>query len=250
MHSAPRRVAVVGFGRFGQLLASILSEDFRVIIYDADENKRNIAESQGFTTTGFELACRAETIFLCVPISAIDQVSRNMADKLEGGLVIDTCSVKIHPLRSLSANLPSGTEVLGSHPLFGPDSAGNLEDRKMIFCPQTVGRNALKFWQTYWRGKGLDVIQMTAEEHDRQAAYSQGIAHFLGRVLDELRLYPQPVTTKGYLDLLDLISQTTNDTQQLFDDLQHFNPYTKDMRNDLSRALLEAKNRLDNLVRD
>lgn len=250
MHKGPKQVSIIGFGRFGQLLASILQDDFDLLVHDPDITKKKTAKSQGFTEVGLNTACAAEVVYLCVPISAVDEVSRQMAGKLNNSLVIDTCSVKIHPMQILESNLGHAVEILGGHPLFGPDSASSLKGKKMVFCPQNVGHGKLKFWEHYWRSKDLEVIEMTADEHDRQAAYSQGIAHFLGRVLDELELGVQPVTTKGYLDLLDLIAQTTNDSQQLFDDLQHYNPYTRDMRTDLSQALNNAKIRLDNLVKE
>ena len=37
---------------------------------------------------------------------------------------------------------------------------------------------------------GLVIQEMTTHEHDREAAYTQGITHFIGRTLNELNLHP------------------------------------------------------------
>ena len=68
-------------------------------------------------------------------------------------------------------------------------------------------------------------------------AYSQGITHYIGRVLADLNLKNTKINTLGYKKILEIIQQTCNDSWQLFCDLQHFNPYTKKMRKDLHESI-------------
>src|SRR5207247_568229 len=49
-------------------------------------------------------------------------------------------------------------------------------------------------------------------------------------LLDEFGLKQTPIDTVGATKLLEVKEQTCNDTWELFTNLQHFNPYTKDMR--------------------
>jgi len=86
---------------------------------------------------------------------------------------------------------------------------------------------------------------MDPGEHDREAALTQGLTHYLGRVLAQLELRPSRIASLGYQKLLEIIEQTCNDSWQLFFDLQQYNPYTRDMRNRLAASLSEVKNRLD-----
>ena len=90
---------------------------------------------------------------------------------------------------------------------------------------------------------------MDAHNHDREAATTQGITHYLGRVLAELKLADSEIATLGYRKLLDIIEQTCNDSWQLFFDLQLYNPYTKEIRTSLSRSLKYIDNKLDTAVR-
>ena len=53
---------------------------------------------------------------------------------------------------------------------------------------------------------------MTAEKHDQMTAYSQGITHYVGRVLADLDLHPTLVDTLGCQKVLEVIEQTCNDS--------------------------------------
>ncbi len=65
---------------------------------------------------------------------------------------------------------------------------------------------------------------MTPDEHDREAAFTQGVAHYIGRVLSDLGIQRSPIGTVGYNKLLEIVEQTCNDPWQLFLDLQRYNP--------------------------
>ena len=91
---------------------------------------------------------------------------------------------------------------------------------------------------------GLEVLEMSEREHDEEAAYSQGITHFVGRTLREMGMAPTPIATQGYRNLMAIVDQTCNDPLQLFYDLQRYNPYAKEMRLSLQVAIEKTLNRL------
>ncbi len=86
---------------------------------------------------------------------------------------------------------------------------------------------------------------MTPRQHDREAAFTQGITHFVGRVLDDLNLEESSMATLGYRKLLEIREQTCNDPWQLFLDLQRLNPYTEEMRQSLGRSLMRILEQLE-----
>jgi len=114
-----------------------------------------------------------------------------------------------------------------------------------VFCPLRVSEPRLALWRAFWQRRGATVIEKTPEEHDRLAAYSQGVTHFLGRVLGEMNLGSGELMTKGFEGILGIIEQTNHDTWQLFHDLQYYNPYTRQMRDDLLRAFNTILARLE-----
>ncbi len=237
--------AVIGFGRFGQLLARILREEFPVRVCDRQPDIR-VARALEVEVVSLEEACAADALFFAVPISEFESALRQArAHMRPGALVMDTCSVKIYPIEVMRRELPDTVEALGTHPLFGPDSVKDgLQGLRMVFCPLRVSPTRLAFWRTFWERRGVRVIEMSPEEHDRRAAYSQGITHFVGRVLGELPLESGEITTRGFEAIRGVIEQTTHDTWQLFHDLQHYNPYTPQMREDLMRAFTTIMTKL------
>ncbi|MFQ3621428.1 MAG: prephenate dehydrogenase/arogenate dehydrogenase family protein, partial [Spirochaetales bacterium] len=187
-----------------------------------------------------------DTLFLCTAISAMEQVLQEIAPLLKPNcLVADTCSVKIYPIQMMEKYLPSSVSILGTHPMFGPDSAkAGLQGLPMILTPVRLDSELYKFWENTFLSLGLRVVQMSAVEHDREAAFTQGVAHFIGRVLKDMDLQPSPIATVGYRKLLEIMEQTCNDPWQLFLDLQSYNPYTPEMREKLQRSLKHILSKL------
>ena len=59
-----------------------------------------------------------------------------------------------------------------------------------------------------------------------------------------LPLQATPIDTQGFKILHALIAQTCNDSWELFQDLQQYNPYTQEMRLRLQSALDEVYRQL------
>ena len=51
-------------------------------------------------------------------------------------------------------------------------------------------------------------MEMSPDQHDQMAAKTQGVTHFLGRMLKEYGIRKTSIDTQGFLDLLDLVEQT------------------------------------------
>ena len=86
---------------------------------------------------------------------------------------------------------------------------------------------------------------MSPDEHDRRAAYTQGVTHLVGRILADLGLESSPIATLGYRRLLEIVEQTCHDSWQLFLDLQRYNPYTAEMRHKLRGSIEGVMRRLE-----
>lgn len=245
---AERRIGIIGFGQFGQFWARALKADHEVLVTDTRPLSQQAAEIGASFLALPDLCRRADTLFLCVPINLLDTVVRGLRPHLQPGtLVFDTCSVKVHPARILQqhlADLPQ-IELVASHPMFGPDSgAQGLQGLVMMLWPLQVSDQTYREWYGYFEGRGLRVVEMPPEEHDRLAATSQGVTHYIGRVLGELDLSETPIDTTGFQILRSVVQQTCNDTWELFHDLQTFNPYTKDMQLQLEYALDKVYSKL------
>jgi len=238
------QIGVYGLGRFGSFFARLLSGKAEVKAYSRNPDRPAPA---GVRRVGEEELLAMPAVCLCVDIGAMPEVLARISPRLAPGtLVLDTCSVKELPVRWMRELLPPEVGILATHPMFGPDSgAGGVEGLPMILWPARLEEPRCREWEAFFASYGLEVHRLAPEEHDRQAAFTQGLTHYLGRVLAELHLEPSATGSLGYRRLLGIVEQTCNDTWRLFLDLQRFNPHTPAMRRALDRALEALKAKLD-----
>ena len=229
-------VGVYGLGRFGSFWAHTLAKHLSVGAWSRNPGR---PVPTGVHPASEDEVLQAPTLFLCVAISAFEQVVSRIASRLAAGAVVfDTCSVKVHPARVMERLLPPNVQIVAAHPMFGPDSARNgLAGLPMILSPLRAAEERVQWWSSFFVAMGLRVVRMTPEEHDREAAFTQGVTHYVGRVLADLGLASSPIGTVGYNKLLEIIQQTCNDPWQLFVDLQKYNPFTAAMRARLHESL-------------
>jgi prephenate dehydrogenase len=248
--SLKKSVGVIGFGRFGQLWASILKSDFDVWVYDENEALASLAKDVGVEFLPLKMALKADYIYYCVPISAFeDTVKEHLAiySELPGAKkLIDVLSVKLHPKEVFDQHLTPDFQVMLTHPMFGPDSVklDGLAGQPIIMDRYRMDYDDYNLWKRFFEKKSLRIVEMSADEHDRLAADSQGLTHFIGRVLGECAFAPTAIDTSGTKKLFEIRDQVCNDTWQLFVDLQTYNPHTRAMRLRLSKAQTKIFNQL------
>ena len=225
------RVSIIGFGRFGAMLHSLLSKGFEVDVYD-----KNSIDNSDVNEVSLEDALQNETIFIAVPIRDFENLVKDISKKISSGkTVIDVCSVKVFPKKVMLDNLSNETDIIATHPLFGPDS---LKDSGSVMTLESV-RNTFgryDFWKNYFESQNILIEEISAEEHDMMAARSQGLTHFVGRVIDDFGTNQTRIDTEGYKALHKLVNQTCNDTWELFEDIQNFNPFTEKMISELNES--------------
>ena len=225
------RVSIIGFGRFGAMLHSLLSKGFEVDVFD-----KNSIDNSDVNEVSLEDALQNETIFIAVPIRDFENLVKDISKKISSGkTVIDVCSVKVFPKKVMLDNLSNETDIIATHPLFGPDS---LKDSGSVMTMESV-RNTFgryDFWKNYFESQNISIEEISAEEHDMMAARSQGLTHFVGRVIDDFGTNQTRIDTEGYKALHKLVNQTCNDTWELFEDIQNFNPFTEKVISELNES--------------
>jgi arogenate dehydrogenase (NADP+) len=60
------------------------------------------------------------------------------------------------------------------------------------------------------------MVDMTCEEHDRQAASTQFVTHTVGRMLGAMELTTTEINTRGFEALLQLVENTNHDSFDLY----------------------------------
>ncbi len=227
------KIAIIGFGRFGKLLRDILSPYGNIFVLS--RKKVNAA----FNPIKYQDLQSMDWVILAVPINALEKVLKKISPFLSPQtLVMDVASVKVYPCRWMKEILPADVDILGTHPMFGPDSiVEGLENLQMVFCPVRISDKNLFQVKKIFQKIGLKVIETTPQNHDRQSAISLALVHFIGRGLEKIGIQNQEISTLGFKRLLQLKSNVVSDTQELFFDMHNFNPYAAKTRQDFLNAL-------------
>ena len=237
-------VGIIGFGRFGKVLANILQRGFAIKAYDP----KPAGPFPGVQFLDLDTVLNEKVVFIAVPIRHFESVIADISTKLKKETtLIDVCSVKNYPVNIMLKILPDHIGVIATHPMFGPDSYMSNSNLKMMINNTRDLYNQYSFWKRFFSDQSIQIIEMTPDQHDRLAAKTQGVTHFLGRMLKEFGIKKTNIDTQGFRDLLDLVGQTCNDTWELYADLQLYNPYTEDMVEKLKASTNKLDNQLNEL---
>jgi prephenate dehydrogenase len=239
-------IGIIGFGRFGKLTARYLAEDFDVFVYNRTDKSSEIKKT-GARAASLKTICQQKIVILCVPISTLKAVLGEIGPLLKKDVIIvDVCSVKVHPSQWMEALLPETVSILATHPMFGPDSASDsLKGRKIFLSKVRINEKLYQKIKAYLASKELTIIESTPTDHDEQIAISLALTHFIGRTLSEFGAVHLNIDTEGYKRLLHILDVVAHDTWQLFYDMNHYNPYAKEKRAAFMQAMKKINNRLE-----
>lgn len=128
--------------------------------------------SEGIPLTALAKACRI--VVVAVPIASTIDVIRKVGPLLPvDALLMDLTSLKVEPVSEMLA--ASRAEVIGCHPLFGPDIP-SMNGQNIVLCPARGG-GWLGFLQGIFVKNGARITVTAPAEHDRMMVLIQGLTH-------------------------------------------------------------------------
>jgi prephenate dehydrogenase len=223
----PPRIGLIGLGAFGRLIAAHVGGRFPLLGHDpaAKEPIKSV------TLVSLEEAAGCDVVILATPVPALRDVCRAIRPHLRpGALVLDVCSVKVQPAQIMQEELPEHVDIVGTHPMFGPQSArGGVRGLKIVLCP-IRGRWTRPLAGWLRQTLGLDAIVATPEQHDRDAAMVQGLVHLIAKVLVQMEPLPRTITTVSFDLLMRVVEMVRYDAPELFYAIERMNPYAPDVR--------------------
>jgi prephenate dehydrogenase len=224
-------IGMLGFGAFGKLIARHLVCHFPLYVFDPAEQSAATQAQQGIAFCDIAAVGRCGIIILAVPVDQISQAISAVRPNLRpGAIVLDVGSVKIKPVRTMLAELPEFVDIVGTHPLFGPQSAtGGVEGLKIAICP-VRGRGAHRISAFLRHVLGLRVFLTTPEAHDRDAAVVQGLTHLIAKVLVRMEPLPTRLTTASFDLLMMATEMVRHDAPSVLFAIERANPYASIVR--------------------
>lgn len=240
-----KQVGFIGYGNFGRFIIPHLKPYFDIVIYDIRDYSKEV-ESKGYAWGTLQQVVAQDIVVVGVPVQYLENLLIEIRDFAKpGSMFIDISSVKVKPLQLMQKYLPSGVEIIGTHPLFGPQSGKNgIEGLNLVVCPVTNKRSNtfIKFFSDVLN---LNVLERTAVIHDKQMAYVQALTHFIGRAVNEMDIPDVEQKTPAYQSLLDIKRNLGQDSMELFFTIEKENPYAKEVRDHFIEELKNLNKKLE-----
>jgi prephenate dehydrogenase len=190
-----RSAAIVGLGLIGGSLARDLAErGIFVRGYDADSNHLQSALRAGFVAQPLDATlrgvCDADVVIVAVPVDAATDVLRQIAPYAANAkLITDVGSTKSRIVQ-LAAALGLAARFVGSHPLAGDHRSGwdasrtgLFSDARVFICPPSEAGAVVELAASFWRRLGARPTVLSAEDHDRQLAWTSHLPHMVSTAL-------------------------------------------------------------------
>lgn len=228
-------LSLIGVGAFGRFIIPYLTPYFDVLAYDKYADISDIAHIK---VVDFETAASANIVIIGVPVQAFEDVVMDLKGRLRPGqTIMDITSVKMIPMEIFEKHIPLDVSIVGLHPMFGPNSGRNGIEGLNITAVKGRGNqydNVCRFLSDSLK---LNVIQCTANQHDKDMAYAQGLTHIVAKSFASMDIPQLMNTTKTYDLLSDIVDLIKNDSDELFKAIQSYNPHAKAVRDQFFRNI-------------
>jgi prephenate dehydrogenase len=233
---------VGGKGKMGQKFYAAL-QDFGHTVMICDKGDG----AQCTTAIGM-----SDVVIVSVPIRVVADLIKKVAPLMKNGaLLTDITSVKIMPMDTMRDNATCDVEIMGGHPLFGPTV--DWRGQHFIVCTERAG-NVSAWYREFLCSLGVEVIDMTPEEHDRHMAVIQCLTHFsnlsLGIALEHMHydlIKGDKIATAIYQMRLYGAGRILAQDPDLYADIQRYNPYAKEVA---QKYLASVQELCDTVMRD
>jgi prephenate dehydrogenase len=238
-------VAVLGYGRFGRALGQLFAE--AGIAHRAHDPYTDVPPDHRAESLR-ELAAGSAFVLLAVPVARMRAALVDLRPHLSPRhVVLDVGSVKVRPAAVLAEVLGSAIPWCGTHPLFGPLSLALAErPLRVVVCPAPAHPQAAARVRALYEQIGCEVIEQTAENHDRVMAHTHALTFFVAKgMIDAGAGMDVPFAPPSFQAIARAIETVRSDAGHLFPAIARDNPFAASARKELVLALSSIDQALD-----
>jgi prephenate dehydrogenase len=238
-------VALLGYGRFGRALGQLVVEaGIRLRAYDPSALVPPEYRAQSLS----DLTRGASFVVVAVPVPHMRAALVDLREHLTANqVVLDVGSVKVQPANALEEVLGDAIPWCGTHPLFGPVSLALAErPLRVVVCPARQHPDAAARVRALYERIGCDVVEQTAEGHDRVMAHTHALTFFVAKgMIDAGAGMEVPFAPPSFQAISRTIETVRSDGGHLFAAIARDNPFAAEARKRLVAALAAIDAALD-----
>lgn len=172
-----------------------------------------------------------DLVIPAVPIKHFESTIKQIKPFLKNNLVLDVCSVKMHPKKVLLENLSKETQILCTHPNFGPESyrlnGNSLAGLNFIIDRVRCEDGTYNLIMQFLESQRLNIIPMDSEEHDRTVGLPHFISMFEGTLVNKLEIKRTPFGAASTQKMFDMVEGVGKDFE-IMQDMFVYNPFCSD----------------------
>jgi len=220
-----KTIGILGYGSFGSFIELVVKRkfpDLEIKIYSRTQ--------KGQIFFDFDEVINSDIVFITVPISKIPETIKKISKKIKNKktIFIDVATVKEMPEKEFKKY--DNLRYVNTHPMFGPYSykkIGNkLDNLKIVLTGHNLLKKEYEKMKEILQKLKLNIIEKTAEQHDKKLAETLFLTHFIAQTIVEAGYERTDIDTLSFGFLMDAVESVKND-KKLFLDVYKYNRFCK-----------------------
>lgn len=220
-----KSVGIVGYGHFGMFIQHVL-EQYAAPVVTRIYSRRH--EPDGVTFFSLAEVATSDVVIVCGAISEFTAQVQALASLLRPEtLLVDVATVKLHTTQVLATHIPTQLR-LSCHPMFGPESykkqGESVKGLRIVVTDHTLSAAAYMSLKHLCTTLGFEIIEITADAHDRMLAETLFLTHYIGQTMKRGEFGRTIIDTVSFSYLMDAVESVQHD-DRLFADVYCYNPH-------------------------
>lgn len=233
-------VGIIGYGNFGTFVHELGQRFFPNLEFRIHSRRHEVDNEKFFD---LKTTAQSDIVILCDGISEYEERMKAVLElALPETTFIDVATVKKHT-SELCHKLCDGKKFISTHPMFGPTSykkhKGNVEGFRIVVTDYTLKNDDYQMLKKTFSDFGFNIIEMTADEHDKNLAETLFITHYIGQSILRAEFIRTEIDTLSFQFLMDAV-ESVKDDKKLFEDVYKYNPYCKEVAEKFHKAQEEV----------
>lgn len=223
------KIIIIGAGKMGLWFYKyFVSKGYETYFYDNDQKKVTELKEKGFRYSDMSHVNKFDAVFCSTNMKNIPSIVEMINKAGFKKRFIEISGLKGPLVKSL-LTLENPISV---HPLFGP-GARTAKGKKIIHVPLKEKEEEYRIVKELF--PEMDVITMSADEHDRLVTWTIQLVQLLSMVYNRLSVDGDWGSSQKMMKLAESVSLYGSD--ELIKEIFELNPHTKEMEEKVNEVL-------------
>lgn len=229
-------IGVIGNGHYGQFVIELAKQHFPDLKVKVFSRRAKIDNEEFFD---FQTASACDIVVLCGSIGDYDKQLQEVVKFISPDTIVVDVSIVKNYANELRERYLEGVKFISLHTLFGPQSYKKFNKSsnklKVVVTDYTLKNNDYLLLRDIFNNIGFEIIEMSADEHDKFVAETLFVTHYISKIILEAGFHRTEIDTLSFRYLMDGV-ESVKDDEKLFKEIYRLNPHCKTVVERLYKA--------------